>query len=349
MPALSDEQISKARSVTLLEYFEQHDPACIKRQKNGRCVHKDHDSFVISNGKDNRWFWNSRGIGGASALDYLIKIEGMSFRDAVDAVTQGSFFTSSQIETKLPKTSHVQKEFKLPPPAKNNDNVTTYLKKRGISSGTINRCISKGLLYESANGSCVFVGRDNRDGRAKFAAQRSTKTDAKADVTGSDKRFGFCLPPDGPGGANTVFVFESPIDALAHYEIEFASELLTGAFAHDEIGDIEVQDGFRLSLSGIAPVALYHFLEQNPQITTVCLCLDNDDAGREAASRFVQALRGESEHFKLPHGKRSYDTENHPPPHGKDYADTLKILRSLNEESARDMQEKKAARAAFSH
>ena len=39
------------------------------------------DSLKISNGK---WMWWSRGIGGRSALDYLIKVKDYSFLEAVE-------------------------------------------------------------------------------------------------------------------------------------------------------------------------------------------------------------------------------------------------------------------------
>lgn len=41
---------------------------------------KEHDSLKISNGK---WYWWSRGFGGVSALDYLIKVKDYDFVDAV--------------------------------------------------------------------------------------------------------------------------------------------------------------------------------------------------------------------------------------------------------------------------
>ncbi len=40
---------------------------------------RTHDSLKISNGK---WMWWSKGFGGASALDYLIKVRGKSFNEA---------------------------------------------------------------------------------------------------------------------------------------------------------------------------------------------------------------------------------------------------------------------------
>ena len=44
---------------------------------------KTHDSLRISNGK---WCWFSRGIGGYSALDYLIKVNGYSFLEAMETI-----------------------------------------------------------------------------------------------------------------------------------------------------------------------------------------------------------------------------------------------------------------------
>ena len=44
---------------------------------------KEHDSLKISNGM---WYWFSRSIGGRSALDYLIKVEGMAFTEAVEEI-----------------------------------------------------------------------------------------------------------------------------------------------------------------------------------------------------------------------------------------------------------------------
>ena len=42
------------------------------------CI-RDHQSLHISNGL---WHWQSTGIGGRSALDFLIKVDNYSFLDA---------------------------------------------------------------------------------------------------------------------------------------------------------------------------------------------------------------------------------------------------------------------------
>jgi len=44
---------------------------------------RSHDSLKISNGK---WYQWSTGIGGISALDYLIKVQGMDFVSAVSNI-----------------------------------------------------------------------------------------------------------------------------------------------------------------------------------------------------------------------------------------------------------------------
>lgn len=69
----------------------------VKRDGNEYCT-RTHDSLKISNGK---WFWWSRGIGGVSALDYLVKVRGLDFVTAVETilgktVERPPFFTPTQ-------------------------------------------------------------------------------------------------------------------------------------------------------------------------------------------------------------------------------------------------------------
>ena len=67
----------------LFSYLQTTDPnELVKCDGNEYCT-RTHDSLKISNGK---WFWWSRGIGGASALDYLVKVRGVDFTTAVEAV-----------------------------------------------------------------------------------------------------------------------------------------------------------------------------------------------------------------------------------------------------------------------
>ncbi|MDR0273176.1 MAG: DUF3991 and toprim domain-containing protein [Clostridiales bacterium] len=292
----SDEQINRARSVTLLDYMRQHNPGCLKHMGGGRYVHQDHDSFVIQkNNSDVRWFWNTKEVGGYSALDYLCKIEGMGFKDAMSAVLDGSDALSfNDIAPVSSKRIPERKPFSLPKAAQNNHRAFAYLLRRGISAETIQMCIDKGLLYQSVSGNCVFVGHDNAR-TPKYAAERSTTGDIKKDVSGSDKRFSFCIPPSAP--SKSLYVFESPIDAMAHR-------------------DITEQEGYRLSLGGVVSAALDRFLEDHKDIKTILLCLDNDKAGNAAAKRIYDELKSSG---------RSYEIKFEPPKQGKDFAEYLQI------------------------
>ncbi|MCL2047162.1 MAG: DUF3991 and toprim domain-containing protein [Defluviitaleaceae bacterium] len=312
MPSLSDEQIIQARSVDLLDYLQAYEPLNVRKIGSEHCL-VEHDSLKISNGK---WNWFSRDIGGHSALDFLVKVRGMDFVSAVQSLTDGMtapIHISTKIPPRINSPPKQHKPFNLPPANTNNDRVYSYLRSRGISKAIINRCIEMGILYESAkNHRCVFVGKDGDT--PKFACERGTTDDWKKDVTGSSKKFSFCLPPENPN-SQTLIVTESPIDALAHHDIH-------------KIGQTNM-DGFRLSLGGIGSTALFAFLERNAKIKDIFLALDNDKAGKEAANRIIKELLSNK---KLSHMKITIA----PPPNGyKDYAETLKAIRQLNIEKSK--------------
>jgi len=316
MPRLSEAQIEQARSMDLLDYLQTYEPGNVRKSKGRAEQHEmvEHDSLKISNGK---WYRHSQGIGGYSALDFLVKIRGVHFVDAVLSLTGGYALQPEQdnYASKArppPKPPPKPKPFTLPKPNRNADRAVAYLRGRGISKTVINRCISAGLLYENGKHNCVFVGKDGD--KPKFACERGTADDTKKDVAGSDKRFSFTLSPENPNGSNTLAVFESPIDSLAHFSIH-------------EMGQT-AWDGHRLSLGGVSSLALISFLERNPDITNIHLCLDSDKAGKEATTRIISELLSD---------KRFSDKKISvaPPPIGKDYADTLKAIQQLHMEKSK--------------
>ena len=262
-------QIARAKEIRIDDYILSHEPHNIKRI--GRALYlKDHDSLRISNGL---WKWESHGIGGKNVIDYLIKVRGYNFVDAVRHLAGDDFSVPvpAKHPSPKPKPPPGRKPFALPPRNRDNDRVIAYLQSRGIDNGIIKDCIKRGALYESAAWhNCCFVGRDGH-GKAKFAALRGTLGDFKCDADGSDKRFGFCLPPENPE-SNTIFIFESPVDLLSFDTLK-------------KLGLIEAPDGWRLSLGGTALLALNHFLEQrksdNPIVHCV-VCTDRDKAGELA-------------------------------------------------------------------
>ena len=301
MPGVTKEQVAAARRMTAIEFLRRYRAGdLVKSSAHGEFELKSHDSFKI-NGESSLWHWKSRGIGGKSALDYLLHVEGCSFVEAVRLLCeeQPLFTPQNHLEVERQRPP-----FELPPESPTATRVEAYLRCRGISQAVIDHCLQAGILYESLPyHNCVFVGRD-ADGVPKYAALRGTYTygkQFKAESTGSDKRFGFCIEPAQESG--TVAVFEAAIDAMAEMTLA---------------GD--AADKYRLSLGGIyapedgkpihPPAALEEFLRRHPQVNRIEFCLDNDLPGRAAAAALARL-----------YGERYRVAVRLPPIGGFDYAD----------------------------
>jgi hypothetical protein len=256
---VSDGQIQAARAIDALTYLQRNEPGNLKRVGANAWQLRDHDSLRLSNGK---FYWFSQGIGGASALDFLIAVRGYGFIEAVQLLTAGSFPLSA---TPTAKATTVHKPFRLPMRRPTSDNAVKYLQGRGIDVNLISPLVERGDIYESIDGCAVFVGRDG-DGIARYAAKRSITGDFKREAPGSDKRFAFRV---GDFNSGTIAVTESAIDALSVHQF-------TGYAA--------------LSLGGTFPLALEYALTHSSQINRILLALDNDEAGRIGCERIARLL-----------------------------------------------------------
>jgi hypothetical protein len=334
MPGVSRDQIARAKEVNIEDYIMSHEPNNVKRI--GRALYlKDHDSLEISNGL---WNWHSHGVGGKNVIDYLIKVRGYEFVDAVRHLAGSEFSlrenapserrTLHPVPDEIPQDRAVKPKarlpaieravlknesirmgdkvkersrdaLKLPRRFENNNRVIEYLQNRGIDEKLIQECIHQNILFESADfHNAVFIGRDEK-GKARFAAMRGTHGDFKRDADGSDKSYGFFIEPALPN-AYSVAVFESPVDALSHKMLE------------PNFG------GSRLSLGGTATAALTRFLESYPQIKSITICTDNDTAGEQAAKKIFNL----ADDYGIA-AERSY------PPIGKNWNESL--LQAQNE------------------
>ena len=295
---MTKEQIEKAKKWDLLSYLQTFDPHELKRSGPNEYCTRTHDSLKISCGL---WCWNSRGIGGRTALDYLIKVRGLDFTEAVETLC-GSRAPPPQ-ERPKPKPP---KPFALPEASRFPTAMLSYLQGRGIHPELLQACIQAGTLYESRKyQNCVFVGRDPT-GRARFACLRGTRDSFKIDVEGSDKRYHFSLLAADPS-CPRLAVAESPIDALSLATLVKRS----GG---------EWRDSHYLSLGGTAPRAMLQFLHDHPHVTQLSLCLDNDKAGMEGMERLEAAIR------EVPElAQRVKLIYHNPPPKefGKDYNEFL--------------------------
>ena len=213
MPRVSKEQVNAANRMTAIEFLRRYRPgSLVKSSARGEYQLAEHDSFKI-NGESSVWHWKSRDIGGKSALKYLIYVEGVPFVEAVQLLCEES---PMYIPVQHEAVERERPLFRLPNPALNNDRVTRYLLGRGVSLSAIRYCIERKILYESAEyHNCVFLGKDPQ-GVPKYAALRGIYDYGKPfkrEAPGSQKQYGFCIPPMQPG--TTVAVFEAAIDAMA--------------------------------------------------------------------------------------------------------------------------------------
>ena len=313
---VTKDQIDAAKRMTAIEFLRRYRPGELERAASrGEYQLKSHDSFKI-NGESSVWHWKSRDIGGKSALDYLIKVEGVKFTDAVRTLCEVSPVYIPPVSVPKPP-----KEFVLPPANRDNRRVFAYLMKRGISRRVIEACIRAGILYESAGyHNAVFVGRDE-DGTSRYAFLRGTfdmGKPFKREVSGSDKRFSFCLPSKTE--SRRVAVYEAAVETLAHLTLEGTADKyrlsLGGIYAPKEGEEIHC-------VSFKKPPALDAFLSRHPEIEEIEICTNNDFAGRWAADHIAQAY---ADRYRI--------VRNLPEREGCDYADLAK--QKLEERIARD-------------
>ena len=159
--------------------------------------------------------WWSRGIGGRSALDYLIKVKEYSFLEAVELLAgQANIQPSLSVSENIP----VEKHLLLPKKNEDNAEVIVYLLRRGIDKEIIQFCLDSGRIYESAfHHNAVFVGMDAK-GDPKYAALRGTGTSFIGEANGSDKNYSFSIFSEKP--SETVHLFESAIDLLSYATLQ---------------------------------------------------------------------------------------------------------------------------------
>ena len=208
MPYIAPEIITEAKRMDLLTYLRNYEPHELVKFSGNTYTTRTHDSLKISNGK---WMWWSRGIGGKTALDYLVKVKGLSFLEAVETIMGGNVALPIPIPT--PK-ENAPKVLLLPDKSNTNDVITEYLFGRGIDYEIINYCIQKGLIFESLPyHNVMFVGKDEK-GKPRYAAYRATNNSRiMGDASGSDKHYSFRLE-----GTNKteVHLFECAIDVLSY-------------------------------------------------------------------------------------------------------------------------------------
>lgn len=300
MGYVTPEEIRQAKQMDLLTYLQNYEPNELVHFAAGTYCTREHDSLKISNGK---WYWFSRGIGGKSALDYLIKVQDYSFLQAVETIL-GKTSVRPPVSYSAHERGAPSRELLMPELKSNTDIVVSYLMGRGIHPAVIDHCLKHKLLFETKQyHNAMFVGYDT-EGKARYAALRGTKSGYKGEVTGSDKRYSFSLV--GNQNTETVHLFESAIDLMSYATFQ---QLLGRDWKQESL--LSLAGVYQTKREGVVPVALSRFLSDYPNFKTLRLHLDNDEVGRGAARGIMDGLKGK------------YEIRDEPPRYGKDVNDAL--------------------------
>ena len=146
------------------------------------------------------------------------------------------------------------------------------LNKRGIDREVLYAFAHAGMIYECAKyHNAIFVGFD-KNGKAVHAHKRGTGSESsyKGNVASGIPENSF----HWTGKSDKLYLFEAPIDMLSFISMN--------------------KDGWRnhsyAASCGVADRVLFQMLSDNPNIKTVYLCLDNDEAGHKANKRISDKL-----------------------------------------------------------
>ena len=303
----TDDQKLRASEVDLELFLRSRGEVLIRSGPEYRLA-SDHSITVRGNG----WYDHAAEHGGGP-ISFLQNFYNLSYPEAVILLLggeQGVAYERTKKQEATPK-----KEFTLPPANREMRRVYAYLlKRRFLDREVVNSFARAGLLYESCekfNGreyhNAVFVGKDE-NGVARHAHKRSVNSEGKTfriNVEGCDPKFSF----HHTGTSDRLYVFEAPIDLMS-----FLSLYPKGWQEHSYV-----------ALCGTSSHAMIWMLEQNPNIQSVCLCLDHDPAGIEASGRLIDSL--------YEHG---YDDAGVIQPEYKDWNEDLKARLGLPAQEAEE-------------
>ena len=295
--------IQKVKEMDLYTYLKNYEPDELVHFSRGTYMTKTHDSLKISNGM---WYWFSQGVGGKTALEYLIRVRDYSFIEAVEIILGKSKISPPIQYKQKEKIQNVR--LLLPKKASDNEQVIKYLVGRGIDKDIIQECIDNDLIYQQyQNNNVVFVGYDKFK-TPRYAGVRATNSSRyMQDAYGSHKAFSFKL--DSLDKNDSVHLFESAIDLLSYATLM-------------KLDNKEWYNENLLSLAGVyqpakkideskIPLALNYYLNQNQNIKKIILHFDNDSAGRIATMALKTIL------------PKQYEVVDDPPKVGKDFNDFL--------------------------
>ncbi len=178
MAHLEEDIIERAKNTDMIALLESEEGFSFKStygEREFKCI--EHNSLVV-NGNRHRWYWNSRQVGGNNAIDYLVKIRGMNFRDAVlhlvgdreqTAYTPIRKAETENVSVSKPVRFVLPEQAHFPDGRRNYSNIIAYLNKgRGIDMNIINTLIASGQIYQGVQYNGLHIVGYNDEGMAFY-------------------------------------------------------------------------------------------------------------------------------------------------------------------------------------
>ncbi|WP_079529949.1 toprim domain-containing protein [Halobacillus hunanensis] len=281
---VSADQVEVARNVDLVDYLERKGEP-LKRE--GRYYrHQVHDSLVI---KDQMYAWNSRDEKGAGVINFAKMFYGMSFPEAVlDLNAQGYKVKDNCQEQKFKEPYQYPSHYEVNDRTKAKYYLTN---ERKIHPKIVDWLESKDLISQDKLGNVVFKWKQQGE---VVGADRQGTTPMKDGrmFKGIDKNShgsaGFSVDIGKP---NSIYLFESPIDALSYWSIKKG----------------KLQDTRLVSMSGLKRQTMIDEIKrmgkEGFKVNHITFCTDNDKAGREFAKKYQRLMSKEVTKIDLPTNK----------------------------------------------
>ena len=274
------QELEEAREIDLLTYLKNYEPSELVPITKDTYTTKSHDSVRINNGL---WYRFSKGIGGKSAIDYLVKVENYSLPVAVKKVLNKINYRAPVVEKKYCKKEI--KQIEIPKRATDNLKIIEYLMNRGIDESILNYCIINNLIYqEKTTNNVVFLGYDDNHNIKYVGLRASNNTRIMRDSKGSSKEYSFRLLSKEK--TNSVHFFESSIDLLS-----YATLLKEKGTDWKKLNLIALSGVYQTKTNiedSKLPIAIENFLNNEPQIEEIILHFDNDNAGRNGLHKYLK-------------------------------------------------------------
>ena len=284
----TEQEKASANASSIVDYLTAHGESV--ERVGHEYVWEAPSGKVSINGSE--WFSQYELVGGG-AVNFVQKFFGLSYPDAVRSLL-GNNAGEEVTGERMPPKIKPKKPFELPEKHTDMRRVYGYLMhERMIDRQVINRFVADGLIYEDAKyHNAVFIGND-RNGKTVHAHKRATsaKSDFKGNLESSIAEYSFHFD----GSSEYLFVFEAPIDMLAYISMH-----KQGWDKHSYV-----------ALCSTADRAALQMLMDNPNLKTVYLCLDNDNAGQLGCERISKAIHelGEYSVWRVPPQNKDWDED----------------------------------------